>query len=92
MHSNFLLGTLHVSDAAATKLKRIPLDLIARHAVNEHGRVTKLEAKRNEIGMKTLGRIVSRYSVDPTDPAQGNVLVITAASWAATNVILEGEK
>jgi len=41
MYSNFLLGTLRVSRAAKVKLKRIPYDLIARHAVNEQGNITK---------------------------------------------------
>jgi hypothetical protein len=92
MYANFLLGTLHVSAAAAVKLKRVPLDLVARHAINEHGRVTALEAKRNEAGMKTLGRIVSRYPVDPTNPKEGSVLVVTRATWDLTTVKLEGEK
>jgi hypothetical protein len=64
MYSNFLLGTLSVTPEAKAKLRRVPVDLIARHAINEHGHVTKRELRRNEIAMKTLGEITSRYHVD----------------------------
>ena len=91
MQSNFLLGTLSVSENAQLKLKRIPLDLIARHAVNDHGKLSRREQHRNAIGMKTIGEITSRYAVDPTDDTQGNVLVVTQNSWAQTIVKLENE-
>lgn len=48
MYANFLLGNLRVTEPAKIKLKRIPLDLIARHAVNDHGNITAREAKCNE--------------------------------------------
>ena len=92
MYSNFLLGTLRVSRAAKVKLKRIPYDLIARHAVNEHGAISKTETISNLASMKTVGEIMSRYAVDPTDKAQGNIVVITRASWDETLVRLETEK
>ncbi len=60
MYSNFLLGTLRVSRAAKVKLKRIPYDLIARHAVNEHGDISKQETINNLAAMKTVGEIMSR--------------------------------
>jgi len=91
MYSNFLLGSLHVSDAARIKLKRLPLDLIARHAVNDHGQLTRLEVKRNRQNMALVGPILSRYSVDPTDPTQGRVVVITDEMWESTIVKLESE-
>lgn len=91
MYSNFLLGSLHVSDAARIKLKRLPLDLIARHAVNDHGQLTRLEVKRNRQNMAFVGPILSRYSVDPTDPTQGRVVVITDEMWESTIVKLESE-
>lgn len=91
MHANFLLGVLNVSENAQLKLKRIPLDLIARHAINEHGVLTRRELHRNAISMKTLGEITSRYPVDPTDNSQGNVLVITSQAWSQTVVKLENE-
>jgi len=91
MYSNFLLGTLKVSTAAQNKLKRLPLDLLARHAVNDHGSVSRLVLKRNSLHMKTVGEIVSRYSVDPTDPSQGCVVVITDEQWESTTVKLEEE-
>ena len=40
MQANFLLGALAITPQAQLILKRIPLDLIARHAVNEHGLIT----------------------------------------------------
>ena len=91
MHSNFLLGTLAISENARLKLKRIPFDLIARHAVNEHGKLSMRERHRNIIGMKTIGEITSRYAVDPTDETQGNVLIVTQSAWHETIVKLENE-
>lgn len=91
MHANFLLGTLAISENARLKLKRIPYDLIARHAVNEHGKLSRREQHRNVIGMKTIGEITSRYAIDPTDEAQGNVLVVTQRAWNETVVKLENE-
>jgi hypothetical protein len=91
MHSNFLLGNLNITENAKLCLQRIPYDLIARHAVNEHGNLSKREARRNEIAMKTIGEITSRYAVDPTNPKLGNVLIITQCTWDETLVKLESE-
>lgn len=91
MYSNFLLGELSVTEAARTKLGRTPLDLVARHAINDHGNITALERKRNQIGMKRAGEIISRFPVDPTDPSKGHVIVKTDASWTSTTVKLEDE-
>lgn len=92
MRANFLLGTLAITEAAKAKLKRIPYDLIARHAVNEHGQLSMRERRRNLIAMNTIGEITSRYPVDPTDASQGTVLVITQKAWDETLVKLEGEE
>ncbi len=91
MFANFLLGHLRVTEAAKIKLKRLPLDLIARHAVNDHGNITPREAKRNELAMRRTGEILSRYPIDPTDPKQGSVVVITHETWDDTVVCLEDE-
>ena len=91
MHSNFLLGTLAITEDARAKLKRIPYDLIARHAINEHGRLSKRELRRNQIAMQTVGEITSRYPIDPTDASQGSVLVVTHETWDETLVKLESE-
>lgn len=91
MYSNFLLGTLRITEGARIRLKRIPYDLIARHAINEHGAITHREARRNEMNMKTIGEIMSRYRVDPTDAALGNVVIVTHATWDETLVKLENE-
>lgn len=91
MHSNFLLGTLRITEGAKIRLKRIPYDLIARHAINEHGLLSKRESRRNELSMGTAGEIRSRYRIDPTDAALGNVIIITYATWDETIVKLESE-
>lgn len=91
MYSNFLLGNLRITEGARVKLKRIPYDLICRHAINEHGELSKREARRNELAMVTIGEIMSRYRVDPTDASLGNVVVVTHATWDETLVKLENE-
>jgi ribosomal 50S subunit-associated protein YjgA (DUF615 family) len=91
MYSNFLLGSLRITDGAQIHLKRIPYDLIARHAINEHGQITKREARSNEIAMQTIGEIVSRYRIDPTDASLGNVIIVTHATWDETLIKLETE-
>ena len=91
MYANFLLGNLRITEGAQTSLKRIPYDLLARHAVNEHGQLTRRESRRNELAMKTIGEITSRFYVDPTDPEQGFVLIVTQATWDETLVKLETE-
>lgn len=92
MHTNFLLGSLSITADAKAKLKRIPYDLICRHAINEHGALTYRETRRNEIAMKTIGEITSRYRIDPTDAKAGNVLIITYKTWDETIVKLETEQ
>lgn len=92
MRSNFLLGTLLVDDAVKVKLKRTPLDLLARHAVNDHGLATLRELRSNQHAMQTADAIVSRYAADPTDPSQGFVEIITTESWATTTIKLKARK
>ncbi len=89
MPTNFLLGTLKLTEAARLVLKRQPYDLIARHAINEHGAVTAPELKQNIKSMKTLGPIISRYRANPTDPDSPNVVVITKKSWCETVICIE---
>lgn len=91
MYSNFLLGTLRITEGAKIRLKRIPYDLIARHAINEHGALTNRETRRNELNMKTIGEIMSRYRIDPTDASMGNIIIVTHATWDETLVKLENE-
>lgn len=91
MYANFLLGSLVVTEAAAARLGRTPLDLFARHAVNDHGTLTKDEFKSNMKSMRCMGRIVSRFPVDPTDPQAGFVLIETDDDWNETVAKLEGE-
>jgi len=89
VQTNFLLGTLKMSHRARKALRREPYDLIARHAINEHGLISEREQKQNELSMKNLGELVSRYRVDPTDPKKGTVIVKTSVSWRETTVCLE---
>ena len=84
MQSNFLLGALRITESARLVLKRQPYDLIARHAVNEHGLITEAEAKENERSMRTLGPIVSRYRSDPTDDKSPIVTILTKECWDET--------
>ncbi len=89
MQTNFLLGTIKLTEPARMTLRRQPWDLIARHAVNEHGRITKAEREMNEDSMKTLGPIISRYKVDPTDPKSKDVVIFTFNTWGETLVSIE---
>lgn len=89
MQTNFLLGTIKLTEPARMTLKRQPWDLIARHAVNEHGRITKEEREMNEMGMKTLGPIISRYKADPTNPRSPDVVIYTFNTWNETLVSIE---
>ena len=91
MFANFLLGTLQISEDAKLKLHRIPYDLVARHAVNEHGKITRKEYAANYEAMQTVGNIMSRYMVDPTDPTKGNVIIVTHKAWGETLIRLEHE-
>lgn len=91
MYANFLLGHLVVTEAAAARLGRTPLDLIARHAVNDHGLLNRDERAANMKSMRTMGRIMSRYLIDPLDPAAGYVIVETSAQWDETTTRLENE-
>lgn len=89
MQANFLLGALAITPQAQLVLKRIPLDLIARHAVNEHGLITRREREANALSMHTLGPIVSRYRVDPLNPKAGYVVIRTTECWTNTLVEIE---
>jgi hypothetical protein len=89
MQTNFLLGTLKLTEPARMALKRQPFDLIARHAINEHGQLTREERESNEKSMKSTGPILSRYKLDPTNPKSRNVIIYTRAKWDETLVALE---
>lgn len=91
MQSNFMLGEIVVTEDAFAALHRMPLDLVARHAVNDHGLASARELKQNALAMQTGGAIVSRYVIDPTQPSKGRVMVITQKSWGSTTVQLESE-
>jgi hypothetical protein len=89
MQANFLLGKLKITEDARLVLKRQPFDLLARHAINEHGAITTVEMAKNLDGMKTLGPIMSRYRANPTDPNSPNVLVLTKDTWCETVISVE---
>lgn len=89
MQTNFLLGSLQITQQARMELKRLPYDLVARHAINEHGIITKSEQRRNAISMQTIGPLRSRYMVDPTNPKSKFVLIETSATWGETVISLE---
>ena len=89
MQSNFLLGALHMTEPARMALKRQPYDLVCRHAINDHGNITKREQKMNDDSMKTLGPIISRYKVNPIDPLSRNIVILTKVTWCETLIALE---
>lgn len=89
MQTNFLLGSLQLTQQARMTLKRLPYDLVARHAINEHGSITARERKQNAESMLTIGPIVSRYRADPTDPKSRYVLIETNATWETTLISIE---
>jgi hypothetical protein len=84
MQTNFLLGELKITDPARLVLRRLPFDLICRHAINEHGQINEEERRANDDGMQTLGPIISRYKADPTDPHSVQVVIQTRATWDET--------
>jgi hypothetical protein len=91
MQTNFLLGSLQLSDQARLLLKRLPYDLVARHAINEHGTITPRERKQNALSMLIIGPIRSRYRTDPTNPKSKYVVIDTDATWSTTTISVSGE-
>ena len=89
MQTNFLLGSLKLTEQARRTLKRLPYDLVARHAINEHGVITSRERKRNALSMLTIGPIKSRYRANPTDPRSKYVVIETDATWSETIISVE---
>ena len=89
MQTRFLLGTLKLTETARLALKRQPFDLLCRHAVNEHGRITKEERRQNAESMMVVGPIVSRYKVNPKDPASQDVVITTNQDWSETTITVE---
>ena len=89
MQTNFLLGSIEMTVDAHKTLKRLPYDLIARHAINDHGLITDQERQQNALSMRIIGPIVSRYIADPTDPTSPHVRIETDRLWGSTVVSLE---
>lgn len=89
MYANFLLGKILVDDDVIKLLGRVPLDLVALHAVNEHGYITEAEAKLNAQAERNPVTITSRYKVNPQNRALGFVRVTTHDGWEQTTVTLE---
>ena len=87
MISRFLLGRIIIEDSVVKVLSREPLDLVARHAVLEHGLVNRRRVVLNHKGvMHRDSDIVSEYWCDPEDPLQGRIRVTTAADGSETVV------
>lgn len=89
MQTNFLLGRIQLTEQARVTLKRLPYDLVARHAINDYGRISSAERKQNELSMLTIGPIRSRYKSDPTNPRSPYVLIETNDCWDTTLVSIE---
>ena len=80
MQTNFLLGLIQLTEPARMTLKRLPYDLVARHAINDHGTISKRQREQNALSMQVIGPIVSRYRADPTDPRSPYVRIETDAT------------
>ena len=91
MFATFLLGEIVITETACQALGRTPLDLIARHAVRDHGQITSRERAHNDRSYDRGGLIISRYRIDPTNPRTKHVLVITRSGGDETVVCLESE-
>lgn len=89
MFTKFLLGSLKIDDSVKKVLGRVPLDLVSRHAVCEHGVVTPRRYKQNMLSLQEAGEIQSEYLIDPTQPKQGTVIVTTSSGWGETIVSLK---
>jgi hypothetical protein len=89
MQTNFLLGTLQMTPEARMLLKRVPYDLVCRHAINEHGDITPRQKKINARSMLTIGPIKSRYKADPTNPRTKYIVIYTDETWSSTLITLE---
>jgi hypothetical protein len=89
MQTKFLLGALSMTPEARMVLKRLPYDLIARHAVNDYGTISDKQRETNEHSMKVIGPVVSRYRVDPTKSKTRWVRIETDATWGSTLVKIE---
>jgi hypothetical protein len=88
MFSKFMLGSVVIDDSVREELQRTPLDLVARHAVCDFGRVTTRVVKQNLIAVKRGGEVVSEYLIDPERPEGRRVRVVTAEGWGHTLVSL----
>lgn len=89
MQSNFLLGAVSMTPSARLALKRVPYDLLCRHAINEHGLLTQKELAANRLSMVTCGSIKSRYVANPTNPKSKHVIIETDETWSNTVIRLE---
>ena len=86
MFAKFLLGRIRIEDKAKEILGRTPLDLIARHAVLDHGQVSKAQLQNNLNSLATGGEISSAFFVDPGNPKAGQITITTEAGWGGTLV------
>ncbi|MDH1380585.1 hypothetical protein N5J07_14235 [Comamonas aquatica] len=89
MFAKFLLGKIKIEDSVRHVTGREPLDLIARHAVCEHGIASPRRHKQNLLALAEAGEIQSEYLVNPLDPSAGTVLVTTTAGWGETCVTMK---
>ena len=86
MHANFLLGTLIYEESVEAAIGRNPLDLIARHAVCDHGIVSRRQKVRNRVALDEHDEIVSEYHLNPLHPEDGSIRFTTSAGWGETVV------
>lgn len=89
--SYFPLGETLITEDAIAAIKRIPTDLILRHALLDFGRVSAAIAARNRRALKGGGQITSMFAIDPTDEHTKLLHVITTADRSKTYVCCEHE-
>lgn len=95
MFNRFLLGRIHVDDEVRRLLGRTPFDMVARHAVCDHGLVSQRRKKLNAIALSDSqggGDIQSEYIANIAHPEHGRIRIVTTEGWADTYVSLVKEK
>ena len=86
MYSKFLLGNLHMEETVIRVMGRTPIDLLARHAVCDFGRISARRLKQNMASLACWGEIQSEFPADPTDPHAGIIRITTSAGWGETDI------
>lgn len=88
MFNRFLLGQLTFDSAVRKLLQRVPLDLVARHAIGDFGMVSPEQRKHNLRAMETGEEILSEYLANPHEPDGPRIRIVTCEGWKNTHLSL----